>query len=54
MDVTATAKITSASDRQYVFEVEARDSRDVVGKGTHTRVVVTQDKFQANADKKLE
>ena len=52
MSVTATAKVVSVEGRTITFEVSARDERDLIGSGTHTRVVVTAAKFIARVNEK--
>lgn len=50
--VTATATIVAVAGREISFKVEARDDLDVIGGGTHTRVIVTVDKFEARVARK--
>lgn len=45
--VRATAQLASADGRKLVFEVEASDEHEVIGKGVHTRVVVDSARFNA-------
>jgi predicted thioesterase len=45
--VTATAELREVSGRRLVFLVEARDAREVIGKGRHERVVVDAARFRA-------
>jgi len=45
--VTATAELKEVSGRKLTFYVEARDSREVIGKGRHERVVVDEARFRA-------
>jgi fluoroacetyl-CoA thioesterase len=45
--VTATAELKEVSGRKLTFHVEARDSREVIGKGRHERVVVDAARFRA-------
>jgi len=52
MKVTATARIVSVDKRTVVFEVQAKDEEDEIGTGSHTRVVVSADKFQDRVDAK--
>ena len=51
--VTATAELLTVSGRELAFRVEARDSREIVGKGTHSRVVVDTHRFRSKAEAKL-
>ncbi len=46
MKVQATAELIAVDDRKLTFRVEARDSHEIVGTGTHERVVVTRAKFE--------
>ncbi len=43
--VTATAELKEVSGRTLVFYVEARDPREIIGKGRHERVVVDSEQF---------
>lgn len=54
MKVTATARVSAIDGRTVTFEVEAHDAEDLIGRGTHTRVVVTAAKFQARVDEKAQ
>src|SRR3954452_10094879 len=40
LTVTATAEVTRVDGRTVTFRVEARDEREIIGDGTHERVVV--------------
>ncbi len=48
-NVTATATITSIEGRKIEFSVSANDSAGEIGCGTHTRVVLDEEKFMAKA-----
>jgi fluoroacetyl-CoA thioesterase len=50
--VTATAELKEVSGRKLTFYVEARDAREVVGKGRHERVVVDAARFRAKVQEK--
>lgn len=52
MTVTATAEVTEVDGRRISFRVEARDEHDLIGEGTHERVVVTAEKFAARVAEK--
>ena len=52
MKVTATAELISVEGRKLTFRVEARDEADLIGEGTHQRVVVTADSFSARVAEK--
>lgn len=43
--VTATAVLTAVEGRKLSFTVEARDSRGLIGKGTHQRFIISNEKF---------
>ena len=45
--VTATAELVEIDGRRLVFRVEARDSRQVIGEGTHERARVLLERFMA-------
>ena len=47
LTVTATAKLVEVDRRRLVFEVEARDEKELVAQGRHERFVVDRAKFQA-------
>lgn len=52
--VVATARVVSVSGRDIGFSVEVRDDLDVIGGGTHTRVAVNVEKFEARVQRKSE
>ena len=43
--VSATAVITNVDGRSVEFELAASDKNGEIGKGTHTRFIVNEDKF---------
>lgn len=53
MRVRATAEVTAVEKRTIHFKVEARDERDLIGDGTHERVVVNMQKFDQRVQEKL-
>jgi len=53
MRVTATAEVTGVEGRTIRFRVEARDERELIGDGTHERVVVNVAKFDERVQRKL-
>ena len=53
MRVVATATVQSVSKRTIHLTVEARDEADLIGDGTHERVVVNVAKFDERVQKKL-
>ena len=53
MRVIASATVERVEGRTIHFRVEARDERDLIGDGTHERVVVNVAKFDARVQQKL-
>jgi fluoroacetyl-CoA thioesterase len=53
MKVRATAVVTRIESRTVAFRVEAHDEKELIGDGTHERVVVNVAKFDARIRKKL-
>ena len=47
MRVTARAELKEIDRRALVFDVEAHDARELIGKGRHVRVIVDSDRFRA-------
>lgn len=47
MSVRATAKLVQVEGRRLLFEVSAEDASGVVGRGTHERVVINLEAFEA-------
>ena len=46
--ITATATLTAVNGRALTFSVEAQDGAgNIIGKGTHTRFIVTRERFLA-------
>jgi fluoroacetyl-CoA thioesterase len=54
MRVRATAELVAIEGRTLSFRVEARDDKELIGDGTHQRVVVNVARFDARVQKKLE
>ena len=52
MRVTATATVVKTDGRNIHFAVSARDERDVIGEGTHERVVVNVERFDKRVQEK--
>jgi predicted thioesterase len=52
MRVTATAEVIAVEGRTVRFRVEARDERELIGDGTHERVVVNVAKFDQRVQRK--
>ena len=53
MRVTARAVVTGVNGRTIAFQVEARDEKELIGDGTHERVVVNVAKFDERVRRKL-
>ena len=53
MGLRATAVVTKVDGRTVEFQVEAFDDKERVGDGTHTRVVVNVERFDARIQRKL-
>ena len=53
LTVTTTAEVTGVEGRTITFRVEARDDREVIGDGTHERVVVNVARFDDRVQRKL-
>lgn len=54
MGLRAGALVTKVEGRNVEFRVEAFDERERVGDGTHTRVVVNVERFDARVQRKLQ
>lgn len=54
MRVTARAELTAVEGRRLTFTVEAHDDREKIGEGTHTRAIITLDRFMAKARQKAQ
>lgn len=52
MTVVATSELVEVDGRRLVFNVEARDDKELVGRGKHERFVVPLEKFIARAGAK--
>lgn len=52
MRVTATAEVTAIDGRIIRFRLQASDEREMIGEGTHERVVVNVDRFDARVREK--
>jgi fluoroacetyl-CoA thioesterase len=53
MRVTATAVVRKVDGRTIYFDIGARDERELIGEGTHERVVVNVEKFDQRVQRKL-
>lgn len=46
--VECKATLTEVKDKKLVFELEARDEEDVIGRGSHIRYMIHKEKFMSN------
>ena len=53
MKITCKSELLSVEGRKLVFSVEAFDKKGLIGKGTHERFIIENDRFQDKTDKKL-
>ncbi len=53
MRVVATATVERIEGRTLYFRLEARDERELIGEGTHERVVVNVARFDERVQRKL-
>jgi predicted thioesterase len=53
MKVKATARVIGVDGRKLFFRVEARDERELIGEGTHERVIVNVARFDKRVAEKL-
>jgi len=54
MEVRARVKLMELEGRRLVFEVEAFDEVEPIGRGTHERFIINAEKFNAKVNKKAE
>lgn len=52
MRVAATSRLTEIDGKRLVFQVEAGDEKELIGRGIHERFIVAEEKFLARAAKK--
>jgi len=52
MRVTAKVRLTEVDGRRLVFEVEARDEKDVIARGDHERFIIEVEKFLGKLQQK--
>jgi fluoroacetyl-CoA thioesterase len=53
LGVTAAAEVVNVEGRTITFRVEARDERELIGDGTHLRVVVNVARFDERVQRKI-
>lgn len=49
MKVRATAAVTAVEGKKLSFTVRAEDERGTIGEGTHTRFIVSKERFEQKA-----
>jgi predicted thioesterase len=56
MKVTATAEVIAVSEngKMITFKVSAFDEEGPIGEGTHTRAIISNDRFLQKCNEKLE
>jgi predicted thioesterase len=52
MKVKATAEVTAVEGNRITFRVEAHDEADIIGEGTHERIVVNVERFDKRVRRK--
>lgn len=52
MKVTCESELTAVDGRKLTFEVKAYDEKGMIGKGTHERFIIQNEKFQSKANQK--
>ncbi|MGQ9576458.1 MAG: thioesterase family protein [Thermoguttaceae bacterium] len=50
--VVATARVTAVEGNRITLELEARDSHELVARGTHVRAVIDKERFRRRLKKK--
>lgn len=53
MQISCTSTLTDIDGRALTFEVEVTDEAGVIGRGTHGRFIVDEERFTAKANAKL-
>lgn len=53
MRVRATAEVTEVDGNRVTFRVEAHDEAELIGEGTHERIVVDVERFDRRVRRKL-
>ena len=53
MKVTCETELVKVEGRALTFEVKAYDECGLIGEGTHERFIITEDKFLAKTNDKL-
>lgn len=53
MKVRCETELKEVDGRKLIFEVNVYDEKGLVGKGTHERFIINEEKFQTKANSKL-
>ncbi|SHI78048.1 thioesterase family protein [Desulfofundulus thermosubterraneus] len=53
MEVVARSELVEIDGKRLVFRVEARDEQELIGRGTHERFIVNQERFLSRTAAKL-
>ena len=53
MAITARAVVTRVDSRKISFDIEVHDARDLIGSGSHERMVVNVEKFDLRVQEKV-
>jgi fluoroacetyl-CoA thioesterase len=53
MQVRATAEVVDVTGNRITFKVEAHDEMDLIGEGSHQRIIVDVSRFDKRIQKKL-
>lgn len=53
MEVVARSELMEIDGKRLVFRVEARDEQELIGRGTHERFIVNQERFLSRTAAKL-
>ena len=54
MKVWAESEVTLVDGKRIELKVEAYDEKGLIGKGTHERFIITNERFVAKTNRKLE
>ncbi|MCL2592514.1 MAG: thioesterase family protein [Defluviitaleaceae bacterium] len=52
MKIEVRAVLKEIDGRRLVFDVEARDEREIIGRGVHERVIINKERFMARVNSK--
>ena len=52
VEVKATAELIEVQGRRLIFQVEAHDSVELVGEGTHQRAIISVQRFKEHVAQK--